>query len=304
MPLQDPQQVNPPFNKPQIMGKPYVFPYFKPRGYKPMQYPYPKPSLLQRPMSMPHNSMMYTMPNKSQFSNNTLHMFPTGLSMSQNPIIPNPFNNPLMQSLSQRPNSMSSPKPITMPMTTPMPITMPMTMTMAKPMNSIENNIEKENVEKTKGEEISENSFENLDKSKILAKLNEISHDKKEEFLCKINNLQKNSSVDNKELLQKLICYLKKDIGNDGEQKKCLENDGESKKCKEDDMEMKRNLEKKQKLSQKMQTMGIFIGNNPEENVEINKIQEKLPHPAGDIKNLVNKFFRNKDPRLKNKEGK
>ena len=128
---------------------------------------------------------------------------------------------------------------------------------------------------------------------KILSKLTDISTDQKEDLLKKIRLFQQNSSqTENKETISKLI----KIISN-----KTTEKLTEKEKEKEKDpLE-----EKKQKLNEKMQTMGIFIGKPAEEKKEKNKdlkgVQDKLPHPeTGEIKNFGKRAFQ-KDPRLREK---
>ena len=122
---------------------------------------------------------------------------------------------------------------------------------------------------------------------KILSKLTDISTDQKEDLLKKIRLFQQNSSqTENKETISKLI----KIISN-----KTTEKPPEKEKEKEKDpLE-----EKKQKLNEKMQTMGIFIGKPVEEKKEKNKdlkgLHDKLPE-TGEIKAL-----KSKDPRLREK---
>lgn len=126
---------------------------------------------------------------------------------------------------------------------------------------------------------------------KILSKLTDISTDQKEDLLKKIRLFQQNSSqTENKETISKLI----KIISN-----KTAEKPPEKEKEKEKDpLE-----EKKQKLNEKMQTMGIFIGKPAEEKKDKPKdLKDKLPHSeTGEIKNVANRAFQSKDPRLREK---
>jgi len=122
-----------------------------------------------------------------------------------------------------------------------------------------------------------------VEAQKILSKLTDISFDQKEELLKKIRALQQNSQHENKDAIQKLISFISNKAGIEKNLEKNLEKGLEKKE--KDPLE-----EKKQKLNEKMQTMGIFIGKTEE---KIDKSQDN-----GDIKNLVNKY---KDPRLREK---
>lgn len=110
---------------------------------------------------------------------------------------------------------------------------------------------------------LSENSQDELEKSKILLKLNEISGEHREEFVQKLKNLLKTSTSENKGTLEKMVSLFSAKV----EEKE----------------------EKKLQLANKMQSMGIFLG-LARENKEIEK----------EVSN-INKSLQSKDPRLREK---